>query len=192
MLCDLFDASDDVVFANPDRVANVRQWAAVAAVEATLPASDNFWTSNYNLYIYEDSKNGWAIIPWDLDGVMYGGASWDASLVDGPTEIGDWWARMGHHPTWRAWFQEDVKHTLDAAYRDLPAQINVWCCGLRNEVSALSESPVAQFSSRASFEESCREIKAASAAASSISNLCWPAVAAPWTVIPLCRRCATP
>ncbi len=159
-LHDLFEESDKVLFAKLGGVANVRQWVKLAAAEATLPASDNFWTSNYNLYIYDDPHSGWTIIPWDLDDVMYDKANWDASLVDGQVELGDWWARMLHNPTWWAWFLQDVKHTLNTAYKDLPAQIDIWCCGLRDEVAALSDSPVAQFSSRASFDSSCRELKA--------------------------------
>ena len=50
-----------------EEVADLEQVIAAWAVEAALPAEDNYWLHAWNYYVYEHPERGFVFVPVDLD-----------------------------------------------------------------------------------------------------------------------------
>jgi len=61
---DLLDADDvDELLAEMNLEQAMLEWAA----EAVMPNGDGAWAGGLNFYLYNDSKTGFNVIPWDMD-----------------------------------------------------------------------------------------------------------------------------
>jgi spore coat protein CotH len=114
------------------------------ATEAVIPDRDGAWAGGLNLYLYNDPKTGFNVIPWDLDDsftrveptidpvtfkkeaeVFHGRPQYDLAMSD---------------PTWQGRYVDTVAEVLERGYRVdvLQGRIDAWAAQI---AEAVAEDP---------------------------------------------------
>lgn len=130
----------------------IAEWA----VEAVIPAMDNYWAGvEINYYLYDNPGHGFQYLPYDLDLSFGDGAYTDGSLVwpEAPTVDPITWEHSGwqkeqllktvlNDPARCAQFVEAVAAARDVYVpEDLAAQVATWDAQIASSVAEDTRSP---------------------------------------------------
>ena len=137
-------------------VMNVDQALLEWAAEAVIPDRDGSWAGGLNLYIYNDPKTGFNIIPWDLDDTFTRlPADTDPYTFKKPADV--FWGRPWYDiatadPVWFARYIDTIEYVVEHGYdvAVLQDRIDSWAAQIAVAVDEDSNKP---FSTAAHLEQ---------------------------------------
>ncbi|MBA3548857.1 MAG: CotH kinase family protein [Nannocystis sp.] len=137
-------------------VLNVEQALLEWAAEAVIPDRDGSWAGGLNLYIYNDPKTGFNIVPWDLDDTFTRlPADTDPYTFKKPADV--FWGRPWYDittadPVWFARYVDTIEYVLEHGYdvAVLQDRIDSWAAQI---AVAVEEDPNKPFSTKKHLEQ---------------------------------------
>jgi hypothetical protein len=141
---DLLDADDvDELLAEMNLEQAMLEWAA----EAVMPDGDGAWAGGLNFYLYNDSKTGFNVIPWDMDATFTRlPFDTDPYVYLKPNDWGrPFYAIATADPEWFQKYIEKLAYVLEHGYKVdvLQARMDAWGAQIAD---AVAEDPNKPFS----------------------------------------------
>ncbi|PCC70696.1 CotH protein [Nannocystis exedens] len=169
-LDDADDLADLVPLLNIDQA--VLEWAA----EAVMPDNDGAWAGGLNLYMYNDPKTGFNVIPWDKDATFDRvEPNVDPYTYTKPNDKGrPLYDIVTHDPEWFDKYIAALAHVRKVAYdvNVLHARMDAWSAQIEEAALADVNKP---FTNKEYYKgvETMREFIADRAAFVDVWLACW-------------------
>ncbi len=116
----------------------VLEWAA----EAVMPDGDGAWAGGLNYYVYNDSKTGFNIIPWDMDATFTRlPFDTDPYVYLKPNDWGRPWYKLAtDDPEWFGKYIAAIEYVLEKGYdvEVLQGRMDTWA---KQIATAAAEDP---------------------------------------------------